>query len=311
LTSTYAPSRRPADDAPPQAGRRRPARGRSNNRVGFVLLAPALVVVLLGFVLPAVYALRLSFYDSNLGAQDEFVGFSNYSAMFRSSEFWQSTRVTTIYAVCAVAGSVIAGLVVAVALNRRFPGRGVARSIMLIPWATPLVVAALIWRWCMDPQYGVLNHVLSFVGFGQIQWLSSPHAALVAIILVEIWRTAPMAMVMYLAGLQTIPGTLYEAGRIDGASAWQLFRHITLPGLRTTTTVIILLTSVWSFGRSFTVAYLMTGGGPSGSTELLTLLTYNSGFQYLQFGSASALGMVVLAISSVFTAIFLLVRRTK
>ena len=188
--------------------------------------------------------------------------------------------------------------------TRALAGRAVLRALFVMPWAMPFVATALIWRWMLDPQYGVLTYLLSLVGFDDVNAFSA-ELALLSVSLIEIWKTFPLAAIMYLAAMQAIPRELHEAAALDGAGAAQRFRHITVPGLRHTTRVLTLLLTLWVFGRAFMIIFLTTGGGPAGATETVVLLTYLRGFGQFDLGGAAALGMVVLLIAALLTVAYL------
>lgn len=293
-------------------GNRSTSRGR-HRLVPYAFLAPTAIALGIGFFIPMLSAIRVSFFRSSLAGNEQFVGLGNYATILGDPRFWNSLIVTTKFTVGVVLGTVIIGLALAIVLNARFKGRAIARSIFMIPWAMPLVPAALIWRWLLDPEFGLMNYLLRQTGLvsSNLSWFQDGSLALVAVIAIEIWRDFPLAMVLYLAGLQGIPPELYEAAKVDGAGARASFLHITLPSIRGQTTVIILLATLIAFGRAFTVTYLLTAGGPVHATEMLTLLTYQTAFQYLEFGQASALGVMVLIIAGSFSVVFLRFARVR
>jgi multiple sugar transport system permease protein len=170
----------------------------------------------------------------------------------------------------------------------------------------PYVAAAMIWSWLFDYQYGLFNYLLNLVGLvhGRVGFLTNPRLALWAVIIVQIWKLFPLAAVLLLAGLKTIPGELVDAARVDGAGGWRVFRHVTLPGLRPITVVLILLLTVWVFGRSFTVIYVMTGGGPVDATMNMVLMTFQQGFQLFHLSRAAALGTMIMCISVIFALLY-------
>ena len=236
-----------------------------------LLMLPALVV--LGGVLfyPIGLAVYSGFFDIKLMnlSQPTFVGWDNYRTMLKAPAFWVAVRTTVVYTLGVVSGSYLAGLLGALLLNRPFRGRAVARTLIIIPWAVPQVVTVLIWNWMLDPNYGVINYFLHQLHLidENLQWRAMPQLAQVSVIGVTVWSTYPVALVMLLAGLQSIPRDLYEAAAVDGSNAWQRFRHITWPGLAPVNMVLILLLSLLAFTRVVTIIYVMTAGGPGGATE--------------------------------------------
>ena len=279
----------------------------------YAFLAPTIVALGLGNAIPVAIAVRLSFYHTSLAAGDEqFVGLNNYREILHSPEFVNSLTVTAKFTLTTVIGSVAIGLGLALLMNGRFRGRSVVRSLLLIPWAMPLVPTAMIWRWLLNPTFGLISWFAQSVGrHGSPEWLQDPALALIAVIVIQIWQLYPLAMVLYLAGLQNIPHDLYEAARVDGAGPWRAFLHITVPSVSGITVVLSLLISLWAFGRTFTIIFLLTAGGPVDATKTLTLLTYQSAFQTLQFGLASALGSLVFLIAALFATALLVTTRSR
>ena len=183
----------------------------------------------------------------------------------------------------------------------------------IISWAVPYVTAAMIWQWMFDYQFGVINYTLvasSLLAEG-MDWLNSPQLSLSSVTLVSVWKLYPLATVMYLAGFQTISPDLYEAGKVDGANALERLVHITVPGVRSVTTVLVLLVSIWIFGRAIVLVFLMTGGGPVGATENVALYMYNLAFQFFRMNHAAAIGTVVLLVSAVLAVLYLRVMDSK
>jgi multiple sugar transport system permease protein len=215
---------------------------------------------------------------------------------------------TAVYTLGTVVGSFGIGLFTAVFLNERFRARWLARTLTILPWAVPYVAAVLIWTWIMDAEYGVLNYLLVKSGLAarKIPWLASPTYAMLAVLIVTVWKQFPFATVMLLAGLQAIPDTLYEAAQIDGAGRGRRFLHITLPGLRSVSAVVLILLTIWAF-RRFAVIYVMTGGGPARATETLPIQTYLEAFSNYNMGYAASLGTVSLLISMSVTLVYLAV----
>jgi multiple sugar transport system permease protein len=199
------------------------------------------------------------------------------------------------------------GLTTALLLDRRFPGRAAVRALFILPWAIPFVAAALIWGWIFDYEYGVLNYLLRTTGVvdHKINFLLGCPIALASLTGVSVWKLFPLGTVMFLAGLQTIPAEYYEAAKVDGADLLQSFHYITLPGLRNVSIVLTLLITIWTFGRAFTIIFLLTEGGPAGCTENIVIRTYLEAFKFFHIGTASALGTIVLAISLAFSLAYL------
>ena len=272
-----------------------------------MLLGPAVCTVLLVFLLPIVLGTWMSFQaDGSTFGRWRWVGLANYASLAGDPGFVHSILVSVVFTAGSVAGAYLVGLAASLLLHGSFPGTSVLSAIIVIPWAMPYVAAAMVWSWLFDYQYGVFNYLLALVGLshGRVGFLTDPHLALWAVIIVQIWKLFPIAAVLLLAGLKTIPGELVDAARVDGASVWGVFRHVTLPGLRPITTVLILLLTIWVFGRSFTVIYVMTGGGPVDATLNLVLMTFQQGFQLFHFSRAAAIGTVIMSVSAVFAVLY-------
>ncbi len=272
------------------------------------LLAPAGAIMTVLLAYPVLRGIVLSFFNTRLLRynQGRFIGLGNYARLVSDPYFWNSVVVTLLYGFGATVCTYLIGLGLALLLNRRLPGRGLLRTIIVMPWAIPEVVAVLIFTWMLDAQYGVINYALVEAGIlrAPAAWLSDAGLALPALIMVTSWEQFPLAMLILLAGLQTIPRELYEAAMSDGAGRWSCFRHITLPGLRAVNLILILMLVLNSF-RRVTVIYAMTGGGPARATETLSILTYNTAFQYEQLGYAAAVGTALFIILLVLSVIYL------
>lgn len=258
------------------------------------LLSPAVLVTLAIVFYPMIQTAWMSLHDYVLFRPNRFdwVGLDNYIAIFRDEVFWISLRHTVIWIAITVPAQALLGLVTALLLNQEFPWRPVARALIIIPWALPSVVIALMWAWIYDSNYGILNDLLLRIGILEtsIPWLANPDTALYAIILTLTWQGFPFFAVMILAGLQSIPRSYYEAASLDGASSWRQFWHITLPGISGVLFTAILLRTIW-VANSMDVIFVMTGGGPGYSTYTLPLYSFIEARTNLDFGYGSALAM--------------------
>ncbi len=256
----------------------------------FVAPGVLLLVLVLGF--PAVTSLSYSIQPEQ--ADTLSYTFSNYTNLLKDPFFDKTFWNTAIFVFLSVASHLILGLGVAMVLNTALPAKPLFRLIALLPWVVPDVVAGIIWKWMYDPIYGALNDVLLRIGLiaSPVEWLSNPNLALFSVVLVNLWRGFPFVMLILLAGLQAIPQYLYEAAAIDGASKWQLFYHITIPGLRKMIIVALALDTVWEV-RRFGLIQAMTQGGPGVLTEVLSTYTYKQYFQFFRFEYASAISVVM------------------
>ena len=225
---------------------------------------------------------------------------------------WTSLWITFFYTFFVVAGNLIVGIGLALLLNKAFPGRILFRAILILPWLFPEVVVALVWRWILNPIYGPLNYLMVLAGYQgpTIEWLNSSGGAMTGIIFASIWKGYPLAMLMMLAGLQSIPKELYEAAELDGAGKINQFLTVTLPGLKPVLLVVIILETVW-YLKQFTIPWIMTAGGPVGATRLISLEILQVGFDNFQFGRAAAMAVIVFVISLAISFVYRKVIRNE
>ncbi len=258
------------------------------------LLSPAVLVTLAIVFFPMIQTAWMSLHNYVLFRPKNFdwVGLQNYFAIFQDEVFWISLRQTALWIIITVPAQALLGLVTALLLNQSFPWRPVARALIIIPWALPSVVIALMWAWIYDSNYGILNDLLLRIGILEtsIPWLANPDTALYAIILTLTWQGFPFFAVMILAGLQSIPRSYYEAASLDGASPLRQFWHITLPGISGVLFTAVLLRTIW-VANSMDVIFVMTGGGPGYSTYTLPLYSFLEARTNLNYGYGSALAM--------------------
>ncbi len=282
-------------------------------RTGWLLTIPALLLLLAVFAYPIGRAFWQSFITRNLGTQlhPVFSGLANYGRMAQDGRFWQSLGNSTIFTLASVTLELILGMGIALVLNQAFRGRGIVRTIAILPWALPTALIALAWTWIFNDQYGVVNDILLRLGLIQsgINWLGNPTLAMVSVVIADVWKTTPFISILLLAGLQSISQDLYEAQAIDGATPWQSFRKITLPLLMPQIVIALLFRLAQAFGI-FDLIAVMTGGGPGGATETVSLYIYATIMRYLDFGYGSALVIVtfLLLVLVVAIASFLLSR---
>lgn len=279
----------------------------------YALLFPALAVLLLFFFGPALYNIYLSFLDISLfqlGRGGEWIGLGNFVQLVRDPLTWLALKNTVWWlTVVTVVIRVGFGLVLALLLNasviRRWHLSGLARSLVLIPWITPPVVAVAVWQWLLQARYGAVNQVLLEAGLLDqgIPFLVRTSTVWWAIVVILVWRELPFVVISILAALQSMPLEIYEAARIDGASEWQLIRHITLPLLRPVLAVVTLLTTIWTF-NNFLYVWLTTRGGPGESTHVLATQMYTEAFTNYKLGYGASVGVLMSAIMLVFSVIY-------
>ena len=275
--------------------------------IGLLLIAPTLLVFALVIAYPLVYAIYLSFFSIYTPTlKGEWVGLENYRTMLASGEFWVALWTTILWTVCTLTLQVVLGVAMALLLNLNFYFRSLARSLVLFPYFVSTVVAVLVWRWMFNDVYGILNRALIVSGISDmpLDWLGAMPNAMISVILVGAWKYFPFVVIAVLARLQTIPGELYEAARVDGAGAWSRFWDVTLPQLGEVLLVIVLLRTIWDF-KEFDLIYLLTGGGPVTSTETLPLLVYREAFGMNAMGRASTYAIGIMAALLMFMILYL------
>jgi multiple sugar transport system permease protein len=289
---------------------------RRETRAAWLLLAPALGAILLFFAVPVVAGLLLSFTDFDLyaiadAANARWVGLANYGRLLVDPLFWRSLANTLLLVVVGGPLTLAVALAGAVLVNSRLARlRGVYRTVFFAPVVTTLVAAAVVWRYFYQPRHGLLNHVLGSLGLPAVDWLGDPRWSMLAITFLAVWRTFGYSLVILVAGLQAIPDSLYEAARLDGASAWQQFRQVSLPLLRPTMVFVTILNTV-GFFQIFAEPYVMTRGGPLNSTMSIAMLMYAQGFRWWNMGSAAAVAFVLFAFILAFSALQAGLRRRQ
>lgn len=270
----------------------------------YLLIAPAILVISVALLIPVVYAVYLSGTDANMLTLSSyhFVGLDNYKKFFTSPSLVKVFRSTLIYVVLGVFLTYVIGMGAALILNLKLKMKPLFRAILILPWAIPQVVLVLIWKWMLNPQYGGINYLMSSLHLipMNFSWFSDPKFAIVAIMLVTIWKQYPLSCLILFAGMKTIPGELYETASIDGANALQRFVFITLPGLKYVNSVLVLLLTIWSF-TNFVIIWLLTMGGPSDQTATLSIFTYLNAFKFSKLGYGAAIGVICLLVSLIFS----------
>ncbi|MEO1669740.1 MAG: sugar ABC transporter permease [Cyanobacteria bacterium J06631_2] len=269
-----------------------------------IFLTPALLVLGIFLFYPIAYLLYLSFTTGSFTVKGiEWVGLRNYQRLFTDADFWQVIGNTVYFTVATVVPTIIIPLGLAVLLNRSLAGRGVLRTAYFIPSITSLVAVGLAWRWLFQTD-GKVNDLLTALGLEPISWLSSTVWAMPVLIILSSWKQLGFNLIVFLAGLQVIPQSRYEAAELDGANGWAKFWYITLPGLTPTLIFAVLTTAIFTL-RSFEQVYIITGGGPLNTTNLLVYYIYEQAFARFEFGYAAAAATVLLAIASIFVYLYL------
>jgi ABC-type sugar transport system permease subunit len=272
----------------------------------WLLLLPAFVSLGSVSFYPIVNGLYLSLTNRSLITQDnDFIGFANYMQLLADPAFWNAWRHTIWFTIASTLLETLIGLGMALILCETFAGRGVIRAAMLVPWAMPTVVTSKMFGWLFDGQHGIINFILLHLGLidQNVNWYGSPDTALLTIILADVWKTTPFMALLLLTGLQTVPKSLIEAARMDGAKAWIIFWNIRLPLLLPTLLIAGLFRALDAF-RVFDLVYVLTGGGPADSTETLSTLSYKVLFSTLQFGYGSAISTVMFVTEGLIAVVF-------
>ena len=264
----------------------------------YLLLVPALLIMLSVVIVPIVNAVSMSFQNYNLTRPNKigFIGVQNYTKLFNDKIFWGSLGRTLIWVLFGVGGQFVFGFMLAVILNKSFRGRGIVRAVSLIPWVTPGVLIALMWTWMYDGNYGVINDLLMKLGLisDKIAFLARKDTAMPSVIITIIWQGIPFFALMILAGLQGIPGDLYEAADIDGATGWKKLIYVTIPSLKNTIFVTTMLRIIW-VANSVDVIFNMTDGGPAYATQTLSVYVYKKASS-LDMGYASAMAIMLMLV---------------
>ena len=287
---------------------RRSSLAAGERRFQWLLLTPALVLGVALFAYPLYLAVQASVRDVGIVTIDTLTDspltWDNFTQLWTDPSIAKSLWLSLVYTVGATIPGFALGLATALLLNKRFPGRRLLRTLILLPWAVPTVLAAVAFLWILDSSYGVLNYVLQSLGFIQenVAWLASTDTAMLAVVLPTVWKIYPFFTLILLAALQAVPEELYEAASMDGAGAVRKFTSITWPVIRPAAWLSIILQALWTF-REFDVIYPMTRGGPADSTETLAIRVYNEAFNLFDMGFASAIGILTMVVGAIAVAV--------
>lgn len=276
----------------------------------WLMVLPAILILSLLVFGPVVYTLILSFTKWSVSSIDkpQWVALGNYIKIFKDPNFHQALFVTAYYTFGALFFQIVLGVALAQLLNRFFIGRGLVRTLLIIPMASTPVAISLVWRFMLNPSFGILNYFLDLLGLSGFPWLSQPATVIPALIFVDVWHWTPFVMLIALAGMSSVDNHLYESGSIDGASKLQMFWYVTLPLIRSTLFVAAILRFMDSM-KSFDEIYIMTSGGPGIASRTLNLFIFDQAFRYFQVGYSSALVMIMIIIVMVISFIVLKLRR--
>src|SRR6266566_1321518 len=316
MTDVATPKAARAGGAGGLLRRRRAPHGsleRQQERFGYALVAPAVIVLIAITAFPLVYNVWNSFHHVNYlnPPVGSFAGLSNYKTLFTDNLFVPSLVRTLLFTAVSVAIELVAGLALALALDKPFRGRGIVRAAIFIPWAVPTVVSAQVWTTMFDPRQGFVNYTLTalHLPLGHTTWLDQTWTAWTAVFVADAWKNVPFMAIILLAGLQVIPRDMYEAARIDGAGAWQAFWRLTIPLLKPALMVALVFRTLSAF-LIFDIIYIMTGGGPGNSTNVLAYLNYTAFISNSDFGYGGAVSVMLVVIAMLIAAAYVRVFRT-
>lgn len=270
------------------------------------LILPVIIFMIIVYGYPLLLTFKYSFQEVSLiGSENIFLGFRNYISVLTDEKFYNTLILTFKWTVFTIAIKIVIGFIMALLLNGELYLKKALRFLALIPWAIPQVVVAILWTWILDGQYGYLNYYLQKFGVIEevIRWLSDPNLALISTSIVDAWIGIPLITMIFLSGLSSIPDSLYEAAKVDGANIFQRFRYITLPTMKKVVLISLTLTTIWTF-NSFNVIYVLTGGGPMDATETMMIKIYHEAFGKYNLGMSSTLSVIVFIILIILSILY-------
>lgn len=282
----------------------------ADNLTPLLLMLPAIALVLLVTLAPILQGINLSFHDTNYLRQGDFVGLKHYQRFFRDPEGLTVLANSAVATLGSLFCSLSTGMSLALLLNRPFRGRVVLRTLLILPWIMSPILSALLWRFMYSPQIGPIAYLLGQLTQSRFDLLGDPDTAMLGIIISATWRSYPYGLILILAALQTIPEEYYEAARIDGASRFQLFRHITIPLIQNTVLIVVIIQTI-GFFNMVELPMVLTGGGPLNRTEVIGLKVYEEAFLMYRFGSASAIAVIMLLINVGISLIYIRILRNE
>ncbi|MFV0529658.1 MAG: carbohydrate ABC transporter permease [Lachnospiraceae bacterium] len=268
-------------------------------RIGSSILfvVPALLPLIVFWIYPILRSAYISLTDWDyMSPEYNIVFFDNFLSLFQDKRFYDALWNTLVFSLGTLIPTIVLGLLLALLLQKAFRGRGIIRFILFSPWITPTVAVSIVWTWIYEPNSGIANTILGFLHLPQLQWIKSSQTAMLAVIIVTVWKSLGYAMIFYLSALEKVPPELYEASGMDGAKRWQRFRDITIPGISPTTFFLMIITMVNSL-QAYDQIQILTQGGPSGSTRTLLYMYYQLGFEEFDMGQAAAVAMVLIVIT--------------
>lgn len=262
-----------------------------------LFVIPALIPLMVFWIYPILRSLYISFTDWDyMSPTYNIVFLDNFKALFQDQRFYDALWNTLVFSVGTLVPTIVLGLMLALLLQKAFKGSGIIKFILFSPWITPTVAVSIVWTWIYEPDRGIANALLNFFGLPGLQWIKSSQTAMLAVIIVTVWKSLGYAMIFYLSALEKVPKELYEASGMDGAKGWQRFRDVTLPCISPTTFFLMIITMVNSL-QAYDQIQILTQGGPSGSTRTLLYMYYQLGFEEFNMGQATAVAIVMIVIT--------------
>jgi len=270
--------------------------------VPYLFILPNFIIFLIFVVIPAIYGLVYSFTNYDGLSEMEFIGLKNYISIFKDAEFWSVLGKTSLYAAIVVPLIFVFSLMIANYLIKEIRFKGIIRAIFYWPTMVSFIIVGFTWKWMLGDNFGIVNYFLNLSGHASVKWLTTGFAASIAVIVATLWCRIGFYMIIFIGGLQSIPTSYYEAAHIDGATKWQVFASITLPLLKPTSLMVIILSVIDAF-KSYPLILALTGGGPAKSTTYLVQYIYQFGFERYEIGYASAMSVILFVLLGTFTAI--------
>jgi len=283
-------------------------KSRWNNevRLAYIFLLPAVLFFVIFMFYPIGYVFSMALFKTNkLGQLKEWAGLANFIAVMKKGEFWEITFRSFLWTVLAVAIKTVLGTIIALLLNVQFAGRKFARMLFIIPWASSVPISAMLWKWVLDHEFGLLNHTLVALNLTSTPpvWLGTPFYSFISCLWVDIWIGVPFMALVFLAGMQSVSRDIYESASVDGVSATKQFFYITIPCIKQIIFIATLLSSLWTF-NDFNTIYILTKGGPAGKTDILITAIYQNGFAWLKFSNAAVMAVFTFLILLLFSLLY-------
>jgi multiple sugar transport system permease protein len=286
-----------------------PGRAEPWQALPYVFLTPALIILVFVAAYPILFAVQRSSYETRFMELGSYVGLKNYIDFFTTAHGWTTIGNSLLFTFASVTLTVPFGLVLALVINRPLPFRTAIRTILIMPWIVSQTIAGLLWSWLLNPSFGPVNYILGSQFGLRAAFFQDPGTAMAATVVVNVWQSYGLAFVLLLAALQTIPEELYEAAELDGAGRWAMLRWVTLPSIRSTLAITLIMLTLHNINM-VTLILVLTGGGPANATETLSIRVFNEAFQFQNMGQASMVGVIIAVLNVVFSVAYLrIVRR--